>query len=175
MVVAESAKKSGRLTELGFSLVEILLALAILAILGGCMFFSADKLFRRYADPLSPERVEKEIGRTIAWIDDLFDRARLSERNFSMAVSPLTPSGAFVVTWQDSDDKDEWRSGNIGLMAYSANSSGSGVYRYNWRTQTLTPALTLRVFQQKNFRYIGTKWFIIISAYGLVRSSENLP
>lgn len=161
------------MTERGFSLVEILVALTILAILGGCVFISAGKLLRRYADPLSPERIEGEVARTVAWIDDLFDRARLSERNFSLIVSPITPSDFFVVVWQNSEGSEEWRSDNIGLRVYSSSSSPSGIFRYNWRTQTLTPALTLRVFQQKNHRYIGTKWFIIISAYGMVRSSEN--
>lgn len=147
----------------------------VLTILGGCLFFSAGKLLRHYADPLSPERVKKEVDRTVAWIDDLFDRARLSERNFSIVVSPFSPSDTFAVTWQNSDESEEWSSGNIGLKVHSSAVPAPGIYRYNWRTQTLTPALTLRVFQQKALHYIGTKWFIIISVYGMVRPSDKIP
>lgn len=156
-----------------FSLVEILITLAVLGILCGCVFLTGGKLLKGLADPHSEERIKGEVSRATAWIDDLIYRATISEKNFKIAASRTAPSKRLVVTWESVDHQEEWSSENIGIQAYSTGGQAPSIFRYDWRTQTLTPALTLRVFKQKDLHFTGTKWFIIVSAYGLVRASEN--
>lgn len=173
MAASGGGKAVASVRKCAFSLIEVLAALTVLAILCGCVFLTGGVLLKRLADPHSEERVKGEVSRATAWIDDLIYRATISEKNFKIAVSRTTPSKRLVVTWESVDMQEEWSSENIGMQAYSAGRLAPSVFRYDWRTQTLTPALTLRVFKQKDLHFTGTKWFIIVSAYGLVRATEN--
>ena len=173
MAASGSEKTIAIVRHRAFSLVEILITLTVLAILCGCVFVTGGDLMRRFADPHSDERIKDEVSQAVVWIDDLIYRATISEKNFEIAVSRIAPSSRFVVTWQDVDHQEEWSSENIGVQVHSAGKPASSIFRYDWRTQTLTPALTLRVFKQKDLHFTGTKWFIIVSAYGLVRATEN--
>lgn len=145
----------------------------IILILYGWVFVSSADMISRLSDPHSEERLKAEISRAATWIDDLIYRATVSERNFEINASRKTPSGRFEVSWHSVDDREEWSSKSIGLQVYSEGKPIPPIYRYNWRSQTLTPALTFRVFKQKGRLFTETKWLIIISAYGLVHVEKK--
>ncbi len=172
MAAARSEKMFTRLGTRGFTLVEILIAVAVLSILYGCLFLTGGSLARRLSDPYSEENLAKEVARATAWLDDQIYRATLAGKNFEIAVSPSSPSGILSVRWQGDYKWEEWKSESIGMRVYSTGQPVPAIFRYDWQTQMLTPALTLRIFKQKDLRFTTTKWFIIISAYGLTRMSE---
>lgn len=165
-----------RLTR-AFSLVELVVVLTILAVFAGGALLNLGPSAARWADPSSEMSVEREVRATAAWIQRTIARAILDRRDFALRVERNSSRiDEITLIWQDQDGDPIRRRSRAALYAIQqqdGSSAPQGTYRYSWRFQTMTPALTLRAFARDDDGSTRlTKWGISISGYGYVRVFE---
>lgn len=162
--------KAAKRRALGLTLIELLITCFVLAVISATLVFTAAPSLDRYVNPYSDHNIELDVAETAAWMDHLLYRATAFRRDFKLIASPLSPSSSITVKWSDTAKTEKWQGEYIALKVNSTASNAPYSFHYDHLTQTLTPAVTFRVYNQKKNASTATKWYISISGYGFVRT-----
>ena len=147
-----------------FTLIEVIITVAVLsAVLSVCLV-SGISLIRRFSDGRSDFVVAGEVEDAAAWLESVMRRSLLRMADFTLMVSSGKAESWLKVLWKQSGEREEWNAKNI---AFKSGRSDSISYYYSNRFQTLTPALTMSVCYGGGGERTG--WLISISAYGFVK------
>jgi prepilin-type N-terminal cleavage/methylation domain-containing protein len=172
MAAGGSFKIRSKLGWRAFTLVELVVACAIMAIITSGASLGISSFYRRFGDLSSDYNIEKEANAARRWISWQIYRTRALRQDLTLfipvsGVSPrisvfrLPPSGAARA--------EPWIGENIAFKVYSASGTPSkSFHEYNYLRQTMTPAASLRVYRRSGGAYEMTDWIITVSGYGMV-------
>lgn len=146
------------------------MACAIFSLLLTVVLVNALPTLNRFLDRGSEFNVEREVRELKFRLDGLLLRAATFRRDFTLIASPVQPNEFFFVKWEGDTTQETWRMENIAVK-----SSNAGVYSfvYSHLHQTLTPALTLRVYRKEGAGLHVSPWRVSISGYGFVRAYKT--
>lgn len=136
----------------GFSLVELLSTLLILAILGGGI---SAAMVSSWLGPPSEATVIREGKWAAHWMQRIFYKAMVSRRSFIFRLSPSVPQQKLKVIWEDNTTEVYDGRGRAWFTNRSAVMSNC-VFSPQWNT--VSPAFTIEVGssskKRKPLRYI---------------------
>jgi prepilin-type N-terminal cleavage/methylation domain-containing protein len=150
-----------------FSLVELMVVLAVFAFVVSAAFVTGTSMIKRYSDKRSDFRVEGEVEEAAAWLRSVITRALWNKSDFTLMVSASGAESWMRVKWKTTDEWESWNAENV---AFKTVGNVTGVFsNYSHRYQTLTPAISITVYH-KDDRKTRAGWTISASGYGYVRA-----
>jgi prepilin-type N-terminal cleavage/methylation domain-containing protein len=161
-----------------FTLTELVIATAVLAVLASLSFFTAAPTIRKYLDSRSGFRVARETELAAEWLESVVQRGLISRSDFTISVSRGESDAALRASWANGRETDEWVSDSVmlkfkpGLEDDTNGAAARDEFNFSHRFQTFTPAFTLSVFH-KNGKKEWTGWRISVSAFGFVRAFRD--
>lgn len=146
----------------GFSLVETVAAVAVLAILAGCVCFAAVGL------KANPQREAEELA---SWLTERITRAQTEGSSFSLECTRRTGGQGLSLSlvWLDGrarGKKESYANEKVNMF----DMAGIRTRTFDGTWQTLTPALTICVEQSAGSR---ERVYVRVSGEGQVNVSDN--
>jgi hypothetical protein len=157
--------------------VELAVACAVFTTLAACMTLAASSSLKRFGDPYSDYGVERDVKAAVSWMRGHLYRARIFREDVSFFI-PLDAYsheiGLYRKTKSGLTRSGAWSAEGISFRVVKSSSHpGVSFYKYEYSHQTMSPAVTLRVFRRKGDAFEMTEWVITVSAYGMVRLSNG--
>ncbi|MDR3281146.1 MAG: hypothetical protein LBT23_11605 [Synergistaceae bacterium] len=135
--------------------------------------FSSTAWLEKYADPYSDYNVEREVRKSVAWLEYIMRRSMMLREDMTLRVRGVkTMSMEAKRGWSE---WESWTAGNIYFLSIVGSGAVGSSYEhsFSYSFQTLTPALTIYIFTgERGTRNSG--WSITISARGLVRAEKTM-
>jgi len=147
-------------------MVEILVVVPILLLVLVSTYSPGISLVERYTDPRSELVVTSEVNDAASWLKNVITRALWTGSDFKLTVVYVKAEPRLSVTWESTGLREEWRAPHIAFKSLEVDNA---VYFYSARFQTISPALSIRVYHGDN-KKDRTDWMISISVYGFVRT-----
>ena len=149
-----------------YTLIELLVATAILFVIIGMTYNLGLPALRRLIDPRSDIMVAGEVNDTVAWLQSAIIRSLGTANDFTLTVENQEPKDFLAIKWKTSGKLEKWSSNRIAFRSLNYDSKNS---TYTSGFQKLSPALTIQVHYGDG-KKDKTDWRISISAYGYVRA-----
>jgi Tfp pilus assembly protein FimT len=153
-----------------FSLVELMVILATLALVLSTTFSAGVSLISRYSDKNSAYRVASETEEAAVWLRSVITRALWTKSDFTLMVSSDGAESWIIAKWKTTGEWEYWNAENI---AFKTAGNATGMFsNYSFKYQTLTPAISIVVYY-KDRRGARAGWTISASGYGFVRAYSD--
>jgi prepilin-type N-terminal cleavage/methylation domain-containing protein len=164
-------RKIKRRLRCGFTLVEVLVACALLASIGGGTLFAGASLYDQLSDT-SDYSARREAAEAVAWLRGLFHDARVLREDFTLVASGYSgpfPTLTVLRRTADGHEYEHWVGRNIAFSVEMESGTPAAAHTYDHMFQTMSPAFTLNVHKKKkDGKYEFSGRTITISVHGAV-------
>lgn len=157
----------------GFTLVELIVTIAIAGVIFGYAQVSATSTLADLTDPRSDDAVEFAVRDTADRIRGYLIKAIIEKRDLYFEELMPNAERYIKIRWSDRMDPDELIESPI--LAFGTNSSrGATRAKFSSKFQTVSPGFDLRVFVvDQDGTASSTRWRISVSVNGSVAARRD--
>jgi len=153
----------------GFTLVELIVVMAIAAVLAGSLSLVSLPEFMQKGSPASIARESSDLAR---WINNRMYKATLERRSFSFRSLPCsTPVQWILIRWADTGEMEKYDTGGNCFFTVRGSAVANAVF--NPYFHTVSPGFTLKAVESPSNTHALK--YIRVSVYGRVSVTDDPP